>query len=88
MAASAALVAFHWLLSAITFRFSALGTIAKGKTQMLIEGGRIDASALRDGLISRADLEESLRSKGIADVTKVRSAFLERNGRISAITSA
>ena len=61
MAASAALVAFHWLLSAITFRFPALGVIAKGKTRMLINGGRIDSSALSDGLISRADLDESLR---------------------------
>ena len=54
MVASAALVAFHWLLSAITFRFPALGVIAKGKTRMLIKGGRIDSSAISDGFIIRA----------------------------------
>lgn len=88
MSASAALVAFHWVLSAVTFRFPVLGTIAKGKAQTLINNGRIDAGALRDGLISRADLEESLRSKGIGDAAEVQSAFIERNGRISVITSA
>jgi uncharacterized membrane protein YcaP (DUF421 family) len=86
MASSALLVALHWGVAALTFYSHTLGLLAKGSARPLVSDGSILWRKMRRGMISREDLEESLRLKGIGELSKIKAAYLERNGEISAIT--
>lgn len=86
LAAGFALVLFHWLLSAASFRFSRLRWLVSGKERCLIERGAIHPEALHRSHITRDDLLEALRNNGIQpDTNCIETACLERNGSISII---
>lgn len=89
LAAGFSLVLFHWLLSALSFRFPRLGTAVSGKERCLIENGEIRRKALHRSHITNDDLLEALRSRGLPpDIGCIRTACLERNGSISIIPKA
>ena len=85
LAASATLLAVHWLFSAGAVRSHHLGQIIKGSSDILVKDGQIDAEALRAAHMSERDLWEELRSKSISDLKEVAEARLERSGGLSVI---
>jgi|SRR5262245_499061 len=86
MAAAAVLVALHWVLTVLSFRWPAFGHLAKGLPRTLIVNGKVDERELRRNFITNHDLEEMLRLHGrIATPSQAKLAMLERNGDISAI---
>ncbi len=85
LAAAAALVAMHWLLSRLAFASHRIGGFVKGHSQQVIANGQVDRAALRRAHISDRDLEMDLRAIGIGDVSCVEEARLERDGKLSAI---
>lgn len=86
LAAGFALVLFHWLLSAISFRFPLFGMAVSGKERCLIENGEVRHNALHRSHITNDDLLEALRSKGFQpDIDCIQIACLERNGNISIV---
>lgn len=52
----------------------------------LVRDGKIDRAGMRSELISRAELMEQLRLKGIGSLEDVRRAYLEATGEVSVIT--
>jgi uncharacterized membrane protein YcaP (DUF421 family) len=86
LGASLVLVVLHGLLAWLTTRWSGLSRLVKGRPELLIRDGVIDAAALRRCSISAEDLDESLRVNGnvVADA-QVAEARLERNGEISVL---
>jgi uncharacterized membrane protein YcaP (DUF421 family) len=84
-AAAAVLVAMHWIVSELALRWHGFGALAKGKPRMLVRDGVPDRSALERSHITERDLEEALRGHGLADVSGVAEARLERDGSISVI---
>jgi uncharacterized membrane protein YcaP (DUF421 family) len=85
-AASAALVAAHWVCAAITFRSKKIGSIIKGRERILIDKGRMLPGAMRHSHISEDDLREALRIHAkLEAVERVEKAVLERNGDVSVI---
>ena len=84
--AGAFLVALHWTLSVITFRFNRLSTFIKGNDRKLVENGEIIWENMRKSHIGENDLMSALRSNGqILDISEVKVAHFERSGDISVI---
>ncbi len=83
--ASAALVAVHWVLTRLACQWHWFGNLVKGHADVIVENGQ----PLRDNLlhhhISKHDLDEFIRNKGIDDISKVRLAYKERNGEVSVL---
>ncbi|MDY0039900.1 MAG: DUF421 domain-containing protein [Desulforhabdus sp.] len=85
-AAATALVLLHMLLSKLSFYSRNIGYLIKGKERQLMEDGDILWDRMAKSSITHNDLLEALRSNGnVAELEKVRSAFLERSGDISVI---
>lgn len=85
--AGATLIAVHWLLAVVSFRFGTFGTLVKGRPRTLVRDGSVDRSAMRRSHLSDNDLETALRENGRTDdLSRVREARLERSGNISVIT--
>lgn len=86
LAAGTTLVAMHWLLGVLSYRASWFGNLVKGRPVLLVEEGRLYTDALRGSSVSRNDLAEALRLSGqLPDPSRIRLAYLERNGAISVI---
>ena len=86
LAAAAALVALHWVLTFLSFYWHGFGHLIKGLPRTLIVDGKVDEAELRRNFITRHDLDEMLRLQGrITDPSRAAVATLERNGQISAI---
>ena len=85
LAGSLVLILLHAALAHAAVLMRPLGPLLKGTASRLITDGKVDDAALRRHGIGPHDLEEALRSSGVDDVTKVRAAYLERNGSISVL---
>ncbi len=85
LAAAAALVAMHWLVSWLALHSKRFGSLAKGEPKTLLRGGAPDHAALRKAHMTPGDLEEELRTHGLADASGVEEARLERSGRVSIV---
>lgn len=83
--ASAAIVAMHWVLTALAFHWHWFGVAFKGNTVLLVDNGQPQQGALRHSHLSTHDLIEGLRLRGIEDLDEVKHAYKERNGEISVI---
>ena len=85
LAAAAAIVAMHWVVSAVAVRWSWFSGLAKGRPEVLVSGGTVDREALRRAHMTDGDLQEALRSQGVSDAADVTEARLERSGRVSVL---
>jgi uncharacterized membrane protein YcaP (DUF421 family) len=83
--ASAVIVAIHWFLTSMAYRWHGFGNLVKGHERLVIDNGRILPDLLRRSNISQHDLVEQMRLKGIDDLAQVERAYKERNGEISFI---
>lgn len=86
LAAGSAILALHWLFAALAYHTSWFGPLIKGGRRLLVRDGVAQDQALRSASITRRDLEQTLREQlGHADVAKIKTAYLERDGSISII---
>jgi uncharacterized membrane protein YcaP (DUF421 family) len=85
VAASAALVATHWLLTWGACRSHWFGDLVKGHADVIVENGEPIVSNMLHHHISIHDLQEYARNKGLEDVSQVRVAYKERNGEVSVL---
>lgn len=85
LAATGAIVLIHWAVAHLATRSRAISWLAKGAVVRLVADGRPDRTNMRRHGLTQGDLEEAMRKQGIADLTKVEAAFLERNGSISVV---
>lgn len=73
------------IISFLASRSDTLDWLFKGSPIKVVSNGEIDQSALHKALVSRRDLQEGLRQKGVANSSNVVSALIERNGSITVI---
>lgn len=84
--AGAVLVALHWLLATLSYHIDWFGPLVKGHPVLLVKDGQIRQDGMREGGVSRADLEQALRAQGSEpDPSSVQTAALERDGSISIV---
>lgn len=85
MTGAAVLVFMHWLFSGIALRAHSFGSLIKGNPQTLVRNGVVDESMMKKVHMTDRDLDEDLRGQGVAKLSKVEEARLERSGRLSVI---
>ena len=76
MAASAAMMALHWVLAHAAARSPRLAQIVEGTSIELARDGQADRQALLRSAITRDDLLESLRQSGVAEVDATNRVIL------------
>jgi uncharacterized membrane protein YcaP (DUF421 family) len=79
------LVGMHWLFSLMSRSSKTVSALIKGHSTILVRDGHVDHRELRTAHMSDDDLAEDLRQEGVADVTAVKEARLERSGQVSVI---
>ena len=77
-------VSSSWLLS----RFPALKNIFSARPATLISSGKIQRKEMLKSRISLDELIGELRQSGISDISEVKYAILEQNGKITVIQNA
>jgi uncharacterized membrane protein YcaP (DUF421 family) len=86
LAGGATLVALHWLFGVLAYHTSWFGNLVKGRPVLLIEDGRVRQEGMRRTSFSENDLREALRLRGTGpDPSRVRLAYLERDGTVSVV---
>ena len=86
LAATTGLVLLYWVFNHAAARWHRLSWLVKGGVVQLARDGQMDHKAMLRTGISEGDLKEAMRRSGIASFEEVRSAYLERNGKISVLT--
>jgi len=74
LAATAGLVALHWLITRLALRSYVVGWLVKGKVVQLVRDGDIDWQAMRRGGIGQGDADEAMRDAGVRGVRWTPSA--------------
>lgn len=72
-------------LDALAYRWKPLARFLKGGPSPIVIDGRINQKALRRELMTREELMEELRLRGVSDVSTVARAYLEMNGMLSVL---
>ena len=85
IAVGGVLVGIHWVFGALAFRWHAFGNLVKGRPAVLLENGEIRWESMRANHFTERDMQETLRLHGVDDLKEVRTATLERNGKVSII---
>jgi uncharacterized membrane protein YcaP (DUF421 family) len=83
--ASSALIAIHWVITALTCRWHTLGSLFKGNVRPLVVDGQPIRENMRRSHISEHDLLEEVRLSGVEEIEDVKRAYKERNGQVSVI---
>ncbi|MFT3894841.1 MAG: DUF421 domain-containing protein [Anaerolineales bacterium] len=73
--------AFDWL----SFKFDWFGRLIEPHPLPLIRNGRLLRRNMRLELIKEDELMMELRQQGLDDVSKVKTAYIESDGRVSVI---
>lgn len=85
MAASAAMMALHWVLAHLAARWPWLASVVEGTPIEVARDGLTNHPALLRNAITREDLLESLRQSGVADVGGTKRVILEPSGKITVL---
>ncbi len=86
LVAGAMLLGLHWLFAVIAYHTDWFGGWVKGHRVLLIKDGQVQEDGMRQAAITPADLAEFLRMETRqTDPTKIEVAYLERNGKVSAL---
>jgi uncharacterized membrane protein YcaP (DUF421 family) len=84
--AGAVLLGMHWVFAALAYKTNWFGSYVKGERVLLIEDGEVQREGMRRGSITDDDLTQAIRLKtNQTDPSKIKLAYLERDGQISAI---
>jgi uncharacterized membrane protein YcaP (DUF421 family) len=79
------MVAIHWMISWAARGSLAISHLIKGYDTLLIKDGQVLKKPLANAHMSRDDLDEDLREKGVSKPSEVKEARLERSGRLSVL---
>lgn len=81
----ATIIFWDYLLDWVGFRFPLLGRLLHPPPLALVENGRMNRRNMRREMISEQELMSQLREQGVEDVSEVKRACLEGDGRVSVI---
>jgi len=83
---SLVVVLLHRVLAYWSRRSHTLGSLIKGRSDVIVRDGEVDERAVSRNRLSERDLLEDLRLHGnVAEVRDVALAVFERNGHISVV---
>jgi uncharacterized membrane protein YcaP (DUF421 family) len=79
------IVTLEWALSRASLRHARLERGVTGVPVAVIRDGRVFEEALRNERVSREDLRELLRMRGVPSLDQVECAVLEDSGNLSVL---
>jgi uncharacterized membrane protein YcaP (DUF421 family) len=79
------LATFHRLLAYFSIYNEKLGDIVKGEQRLLVKNGEIIWPNLERSNLSEQDLIGGIRKNGVASLSEVKEAYIERSGEISVL---
>lgn len=79
------LLAVNGLINWLTYRSKAMEIFIEGQPIVIVRNGVVDERMLGRERITRHELLSAIRQVGLTDITEVRYAILENNGRINVI---
>lgn len=79
------LVGWNVAVNVLSYWVPAIGRLVSAPPLQIVRDGTIIRRNLRREFITENELEDSLREHGIDDVRRVKSAFVEGSGKITAI---
>ena len=82
---AAVFVAWNVALNLLSYWVPLIDRLLSAPPVQIVRNGRIIRKNLRREFITDNELHDSLREHGIDDLSKVKSAFVESNGTITAI---
>jgi uncharacterized membrane protein YcaP (DUF421 family) len=86
IAAAAVIAMLHRVFSWISFYSDLFGRIVKGDEKILFKDGKRNEKNMRHTFITEKDLLEGIRREGnVEDESKIKEAWVERDGGISVI---
>jgi len=85
LAGTFVLILIHWVISYFARDSEFLSYLVKGRDTVLVREGNVDRTALARSHMSDDDLAEDLRQQGVEEPKEVKSARLERSGKLSVI---
>jgi uncharacterized membrane protein YcaP (DUF421 family) len=81
----ATIIFWDYALDWLSFKSPRFQRLIKPPPLPLIKNGQMLRRNMRKELITDADLMGQLREQGISDVSKVKEAYIESDGRISVV---
>ncbi|WP_081417186.1 DUF421 domain-containing protein [Paenibacillus sp. Soil522] len=85
IAAIAGLVLMQLLVSVLAMKSKFIEKLVSGSPIKLIENGKILMNGLRRARITKNNLDQELRVKGLTGFEQIEQAFMEPNGKLSVI---
>ena len=82
------LLSVTMVLSVLTMKSVKFRAIVCGRPSIIVENGRLNQQEMRRNRFTVDELNEELRVQGITDLSTVKYAILETNGRVSVIPYA
>lgn len=79
------IVAWEYLIDLAQYRFPRLRSILTPQPLTVVADGKIVHASLQQELLTEDELRSQLREKGVAELSEVRLAKLEGDGRFSVI---
>jgi uncharacterized membrane protein YcaP (DUF421 family) len=79
------IVAWEYLIDWLTYRFPALRPFLKAPSLTLVKDGRIVEKSMRKEMLSMDELASQLRLQQVEDITEIKLAKLEGDGRLSVL---
>jgi uncharacterized membrane protein YcaP (DUF421 family) len=79
------IVAWEYTFDWLAWRYPILRPYLKPPALTLVRDGKVLASALRQEMLSEEELRSQLREQGVEEVSEVKLARLEGDGRLSVI---
>ena len=81
----ATLLAVNGFMGWLTWRSKRAEILLEGRPQILVHNGSMDERILATERITQHELMAAVRQAGLSDLSEVRVAILENNGRINVI---
>src|SRR5689334_21520355 len=81
----ATIIFWNYLFDWLSFQSEWFGRLVEPPALQLIQNGRMLHRNMRKEFITQGELMMQLREQGLEDISKVKDAFIESDGRISII---
>lgn len=81
----ATIIGWNVLLDAVAYRFPAARRIIEPRPVQIVKDGQLLKRNMRKVLVSEEDLLSKMRLQGCDDISRVKSSFVESDGRISVV---
>ena len=79
------LILFQFLVSFAAFRWKWAATLAAPSPCVLYHDGQFIEAALRNERVRRSEIEDTVKEKGLTDMTMVDTVILAANGELSVL---